>query len=220
MTERSDDEGRKMRGRLLGLVAVLGLLIASCGGAAPESTGAPIEGVQVHGDWVIDVYNPDGTLNQHREFSNSLESGDALVDWAAHVGSVGPWSVSLFSADQSTYPCVSTTSQPTACTMIEAFNPGAPDSPSLSSTLVVSAEADNYGFLHLFLRGSHTASATGEISHVQTNASVCGPDEVFPDISCAQGHTDTFTATDLDTPIPVTEGQMIQVEVQISFTSG
>ena len=30
------------------------------------------QGIKVHGHWVIDVKNPDGTLAQHREFENSL----------------------------------------------------------------------------------------------------------------------------------------------------
>jgi hypothetical protein len=30
------------------------------------------QGIKVHGHWVVDVKNPDGTLAQHREFENSL----------------------------------------------------------------------------------------------------------------------------------------------------
>jgi hypothetical protein len=40
---------------------------------APKKVGA--EGVKVHGHWVIDVRNPDGTLVEHRDFQNSLTTG-------------------------------------------------------------------------------------------------------------------------------------------------
>ena len=35
------------------------------------------EGVRVHGHWVIDVRNPDGTLVEHRDFQNALTTGGA-----------------------------------------------------------------------------------------------------------------------------------------------
>jgi len=47
--------------------------------AKPQKSG--IEGVQIHGHWVIDVKNPDGKVAEHREFDNSLvTSNSALQD--------------------------------------------------------------------------------------------------------------------------------------------
>lgn len=43
-----------MRYRLVGLAAVVALILASCGGGAPEAAG-PAEGIQVHGEWTIDA---------------------------------------------------------------------------------------------------------------------------------------------------------------------
>jgi hypothetical protein len=49
----------------------------------PQKPGG--EGIKVHGHWVIDVRNPDGTLAQHKDFQNSLVkfgaaiSGDQLL---------------------------------------------------------------------------------------------------------------------------------------------
>lgn len=37
---------------------------------APKKPG--VEGIKVHGDWVIDVHNADGSLAEHRAFKNSL----------------------------------------------------------------------------------------------------------------------------------------------------
>src|SRR5271166_4250399 len=38
------------------------------------SSGSINQGLKMHGHWVIDVKNPDGTLVQHRDFENALES--------------------------------------------------------------------------------------------------------------------------------------------------
>ena len=55
------------------------------------------EGITVHGHWVIDVRNPDGSLAQHREFENSLVNGGPQVLSQMLAGAVVPgnWSVVL-----------------------------------------------------------------------------------------------------------------------------
>ena len=40
--------------------------------AATTPSGGNHEDVKMHGHWVIDVRNPDGTLAQHRKFENSI----------------------------------------------------------------------------------------------------------------------------------------------------
>jgi hypothetical protein len=43
---------------------------------AVEAKGNPKqEGIKVHGHWIIEVKDPDGTVKTHREFENSLFSG-------------------------------------------------------------------------------------------------------------------------------------------------
>jgi|HubBroStandDraft_1064217.scaffolds.fasta_scaffold58861_2 hypothetical protein len=46
-----------------------------------EATASPAkpgdEGIKVHGHWVLQVKNPDGTLGERREFNNSLVPGGA-----------------------------------------------------------------------------------------------------------------------------------------------
>ncbi len=44
---------------------------------SPKPSSAGHQGIHVHGHWVIDVRNPDGTLVEHRDFHNSLTSGGA-----------------------------------------------------------------------------------------------------------------------------------------------
>jgi hypothetical protein len=56
---------------------------ASTASALPAATGESRDGaIKVHGHWVIDLKNPDGTLAGHREFENSLavgQGGDAFL---------------------------------------------------------------------------------------------------------------------------------------------
>ena len=49
--------------------------VASIAAAGPQGgEGSINQGVKMHGHWVIDVKNPDGSLVEHRDFENSLES--------------------------------------------------------------------------------------------------------------------------------------------------
>lgn len=46
---------------------------AAAEAAQPEDT-LTSQGIKVHGHWVIDILNPDGSLASHHEFENSLQS--------------------------------------------------------------------------------------------------------------------------------------------------
>ena len=59
------------------LVAVFALMLAACGSGIETSVSGTDEGIQVHGQWVIEIYNEDGTLDQRHEFDNALNSNGA-----------------------------------------------------------------------------------------------------------------------------------------------
>jgi len=67
----------------------------AAGESKPAKSGQ--EGIKVHGHWVIDVRNPDGSLAQHREFENSLTLNGTYVLAALLSGSAVPgnWAVLL-----------------------------------------------------------------------------------------------------------------------------
>jgi len=52
--------------------------------AAPKKPGS--EGIKVHGHWVLQVKNPDGSLGERREFDNSLASGNGISGSQLLVG--------------------------------------------------------------------------------------------------------------------------------------
>src|SRR3989304_7849966 len=72
-----------------GALALALLLGAFGGGSDAQNEGAAAsapggsgfdEGIQVHGDWVIEVRHPDGSLAERREFQNALtQTGQLLL---------------------------------------------------------------------------------------------------------------------------------------------
>jgi hypothetical protein len=47
--------------------------------AKEEREDGPHEGIKVHGHWVIDVRNPDGSLVTHHEFENALRPSSMVL---------------------------------------------------------------------------------------------------------------------------------------------
>lgn len=217
-----------MKLRSLGLLAVVALIVASCGGGAPEAA-APSEGIQVHGDWTVDVYNPDGSLDQHREFSNALtEFGveillnnltaqPAYPITALGAGGTVAWVIFIGANDPSDPPCDSPNlaeGGPESASSGCAIHDGSPivhgsldpDVVPDSTDIALSTDYDTQA---LELTGSVVAERDGIVDFVQTQVEWS---------SYGEG-TWVFTATDID-PIDVTADQIMQVEVDISFTSG
>lgn len=191
-----------MRVRAVGVLALMALVLASCGGATPEAAG-PTEGIQVHGDWTIDVYNPDGSLDEHHEFSNALglRGGAQLINLlAGGLTTGGLWEIEL--------------------------SPGCPSSTggtcSMPGIVAIGVDEDANGVFDLLrLVGETTVEADAAIDRVVTNIGFCSS-SVSPD-ACTNGENNNpFTARDFaaaDT-VPVSAGQTVQVQVDISFTTG
>lgn len=126
--------------------------------AAGESTakGAPQDGIKVHGHWIIEVRNPDGSLVTHREFENSLCcNGPALLAGCLVNGcSKGGWDIIFYTVNAGTV-CANPING-NVCDI----NPAIP-------TL-------NPGGTSFTLNASFTAATAGSINHVGTNANVVG----------------------------------------------
>jgi hypothetical protein len=211
-----------------------------------SATGKPAGGgIKVHGHWVIDVKNPDGTTADHRDFQNSLVigQGDGLL--------VGLLSGYLVPGD------LAINLQGTACTSgglsgcnIVAQNPspaGQPGaflcyiqdicSPSLTYNVVL---APNSGSTSIILSGTIYTVVTGTISTVGTAFNACdsvngyvpGPStfvaptkpSTLAPASCIGAPTSIsaiialLTQTSNFTPLQVTNAnQTIKVTVSITF---
>jgi hypothetical protein len=206
-----------MRNRLVGLVALLGLILAGCGGGAPE-TADPTEGIQVHGDWTIDIYDTDGTLDQHVQFSNGLTANGAelLTTLIARQTAIGVWGISL-EESPTTDLCPSQADGDCWIPLPGQVTLEDLDGDSSNETLR--------------LAGSQDMEVDGTIASVRTNVGTCAVDT--PPNACFQAdRNNVFTIKDVtaldwdgdgtpnDGPIPVSAGQAVQVQVEISFTSG
>lgn len=65
-------------------------------GTEKPKAGREGEGIHVHGHWVIEVRNPDGTLAQRREFENALaDGGNLLESLLLGTETPGAWTIIL-----------------------------------------------------------------------------------------------------------------------------
>ena len=191
-----------MRLKLVGLLAVLTMIVASCGGAGPEAAG-PNEGIQVHGDWTIDIYNEDGSLDRQVEFSNALTSQGAedLAEIMSGQATAGRWRIVLVGASTSPDPCP-----------LGGFG----------DCLIAPIDAEWTGAPSLLLAGSVQVEATSRISSVSTVLGIC--DSSIAPANCVSSGKFRLDFTrhifDVAEQVEVAAGQTVQVEVEISFTSG
>ena len=190
--------------------------------AAAKPSGGPQEGIKVHGHWIIDVRNPNGTLASHTEFENALSAplGQRVLALALkRVYVPGPWAITLGDANGAG-PC-DTNSVAIACRITEI----GPASLFVFPNLTITLPLDNVGLAAGTLELSGTATATHpfSVSRVTTEQTMC-PDPVVTARDCALSPGTgswvvfSFTAQNLQNPVSVVAGQIIQVKVVISFS--
>ena len=214
---RKASDGGRVRIKSLGLLAVMAMIVVSCGGTDQQSASGPQEGIAVHGEWTIAVYNPDGSLAARHQFANALVGEDGLFDILSGNRRVGLWEVELAGPNTSQGPCTEISPQTGttgSCYLRSAGFLNIPSNDNMSFDLAVAAHGNpTSGFM---LSGTHTATKTGQITNVSTAIWGCS---TISGGSCDNFLKHNFTATSLS-PISVVTDQLIRVEVVISFTSG
>lgn len=218
-----------MKLRLIGLLGLLALVLASCGGTTPQASG-PTEGIQVHGDWTIDVVNADGSVAEHRVFQNALlPSGpNAIASLFTQEVQANLWNIVLSGGDSTAgyydgEPCQDTDGEGHYCRMNEQHDPFNPFGDWDSANVTATKSPEN----EIVLEGSHTVNGDGQIVDVSTYIGTCSNSAAGPcPTSGSGGSTFGFTRTTLINeggavaPIDVSPGQSVQVQVVISFTTG
>jgi hypothetical protein len=190
--------------------------IAPAGTVAPPSSGpgpgGPQEGVTVHGHWVIDVSNPDGTRVSHTEFDNALTSNGALtlVNILGRKNSVGGWCIYLGALNGTSSPFMDASSVAHDGVLAEGTYPGS--DPYVFKNLAVS------GFMNAVLfTGEATAQRNGTIDVYATGvarlAPTTGPVSSYPGVGIFN-----FTNANLGSAVSVTTGQRISVTVTLTFS--
>jgi len=215
----------------IGLPGVVGMGTDHTQAAKPGKMGD--EGMKMHGHWVIDVRNPDGTLAEHRDFENSIQFGGQAYLIGLMAGYVVPsdYVIDIGTNGVLTPPCVLNGSQGCFIVRSLATSPGNFLCPlSVCSTnLTYTFNQSNFVNSSMVLAGSVTANQAGTIAAVATFAGGCPSTTTqtsLTTVSPATCNASTavplslieMTATTLANPINVVSGQLIQVTVTISFS--
>ncbi len=215
----------------------LGSLADAREGSVQKDSGGLNQGIKMHGHWVIDIKNPDGSLAQHHEFENAIQydGQNYLIGLMSGYGAAGPWEIYFSStgAVASTSPCntaqypycaivYSTTSQPGSfvCNGLYTCAGGLTITPTfgLGPTLklagsIVATQAGSIGFVGT---GMNACGGAAGSNGYPTTISTITPAACYT--STTTSFSGTATSTNLGSPISVASGQIIQVSVTLSLS--
>jgi hypothetical protein len=198
-------------------VAILMLGAVSANAQETQQGDEVGEGVKVHGSWLIEVRNADGTLVSRHEFENALlaDGAEVLGQLMTRQASVGAYRVFLGNATTEQRPCLYS-GNPVDCIVDE---PGSADPrEQVFKTLTVTFAIDGPNANKTVLSGTATAQRDGEIDRVSTFVEVCGPGVAPATCPFSVGSFPSFSGTNLPSPVAVSTGQSIQVTVVLSFS--
>ena len=215
----------------IGLPGVVGMGKDQTQASHPAKMGD--EGLKMHGHWVIDVRNPDGTLAEHRDFENSIQFGGQAYLIGLLAGYVVPsdYAIDLVSNSATNPPCTANGTE--ACFIVRSLStsPGNFACPigACSANLTYTFNQSSGANSSMVLAGSIMANQAGVIGAVATLAGGCpstATQTSLATVSPATCNASTaiplsvivVTATNLAAPINVVSGQLIQVTVTISFS--
>jgi hypothetical protein len=196
-----------------------------------QTPGGTQEGIKVHGHWVIEVRNPDGSLAERREIENGLSvaGGPLLAGLLTRGLSAGYWTIALAGGPNS----ACSPAPGSACRIQQtrpAGQPGDfPPGPGISDTLTVNLGAGNNSVV---LQGMVTAPATGIIDLVITTLGACVPSTAptscssfnlpntppYNTIGSTEFSRRLFAIPPAIPTVNVVSGQIVQVTVTITFS--
>jgi hypothetical protein len=187
-------------------------------------------GVEMHGHWVIDVKNPDGSIAEHRDFENTIqnEGAEFLVGLLAGYTVPSDYGLTVHPPANGTAPCA--LNQLQGCGMVRSLI----DAPGyqLCSTFTCTVDLTYKPTISLFgansfmMAGSFTATQAGTISDVQTWWGSCVDPAsatqlaTYSPSNCANfsqvGYFNLSAAN--ITALSVVASQIVQVTVTITFS--
>ncbi len=173
---------------------------------------AQTEGIKVHGAWVIEVRNPDGTLASRHEFQNALTApgGGAMAALLSRTQSPGLWWITFGRRFVST--CFSASNNLANCSITEPARLVAPgEAHWLSNNLTVRAEGGS-----VILAGTVTFPIASNFTDVSTMLSSCAA-TTAPTACAPSGGAVSFSHKEIPS-VSVSAGQIVQVQVTFSFS--
>ena len=207
---------------MLPVLQSLALILAVATPLMAQTEPGQKEGVKVHGHWIIEVKNPDGTRAQYREFDNHLlaEGGAALSAILGQRLVPSTWLIwfgdSNFSNPQ---PCMRSTFN-TSCGISTPLAAQGTTPTEYHPTLTFSAPTTGPNAGKLVLSGNADSSYTGtsNLNYVITQMRFCPPTELVGTACFGPNLTFNITQADLSPAIPLQSGQIVQITVIISFS--
>ena len=182
----------------------------------------PREGIKVHGHWIIEVKNPDGSRADYREFDNHLvaEGGPALArilgiqtvpaTWFIWIGSNGPGDL-----------CQRTPGNIISCGITTPIGAqgGSPNEFFPNLQMSVPTSGPNAGKLVFSGSATSTSPSPSTLNYVLTQMWMC-PSSLPAGQTCfgAGISQANITRAELSPAVPIQPGQVIQVTVIISFS--
>lgn len=198
-----------------GLLAIVVTLFAVAPAMAQEGPGTPAtEGIQVHGHWIIEVYEGD-RLVERREFENALAEGGAvqMLEVLASSETPGVWLIGL----QADYEFDGTT---IGCSFFDLHHNGSCYEQTEGAQTTIPTSGDNAGKLVLqrsFVQSSEQGTTSWTILAVASGMDSCA-NSTAP-VDCTSNiNTVAVTEKTLATPVSVEQGQQVNITVIISFT--
>lgn len=168
---------------------------ASSLAAAARAPRGKAEGIQIHGQWTIEVRNRDGSVAKHVEFENALTPDDGPFLLAGLLSgnlTTGAWSIWLAATPSA---CVNglgvcTLVPPGASFLLEDLGPcstslaQASPQPSCYETLTYSFTGADYdGYSQFTLSGQAYVDTATSIASVQTWQNACGSNSTTATVS-------------------------------------
>ncbi len=168
-------------------------------------------GIKVHGYWTIDVLSPEGEVVSHHEFENAFINPGGLATLVMDDGVSGGLYVVMTNQNSGSSgmgPC-----NPDCEIAAAGMDIGTtPDSTSLTATQI------GTNFETIRLAGNVTIANTSSIDLVQSWILFCGDSKPPPQCRANSDSIAVFTSKILSTAINVTAGQIVQVQVDLTFS--
>jgi hypothetical protein len=207
------------------LLAALTLAVAAIAFNPTPLAAQEREGIQVHGRWVVEVHDPDGTLVKRIEFDNALAPGGAqLLAQYLTGSSAARWVVELGNYGGSVNPCNGGTNgnfTQNSCLIVDGASVPLPTGTSIFPTLT--AALGGSASDQVVLTGTATALVAGQIDYVATREGACGT-FTAPANCTPAGTVLQFTVHDLvnaqgqPAGLQIGAGQIVKVTVNLSFS--
>ena len=207
------------------LAVLLWLVIGLMGGGpagslgikTSASAGDSSEGIQVHGQWTIDVREANGALVSHHEFSNALTTGSGsgallLAKLLSGDRVPGLWVVELGNLNASLSPC-----RIPGSSFVDRCTAGEPD-------LSVSVPTSGTNANSLVLNATIEADFDGDFEFVNTVLESCdsitAPADCLPSFGGPVTDSTTVTSKSLSGSdvVSVLAGQGVDVQVVLQFS--